>query len=261
MHTNAQRPRVAAVSFLNSKPLLDGLERDAEVRLEIPSRLVDVLAGGMCDVALLPVADIPKIPGARVVTWEGEGAGIACEGETLTVRIFSDRPLRELSVLYCDTDSHTSVQLARVVLRERYGVSPEFRALGKVFPAGEGVLLIGDKVITSPPDGDRFGYQHDLGREWNEMTGLPFVFAVWTARAGIETGVVGGLLRDAMRRGLSRRRALAEEFAPRHGWPVETAVKYFTEYLRYPLGEREFEGMRRFWELAGPAAGRPSTCA
>src|SRR5580700_5964331 len=113
------RLRVGAVSFLNSKPLLFGLESDAgmDLTLDVPSRLLDGLAGGRLDVALLPVIDYQRKDALRIIP----SGGIGCDGPTLTVRIFSPVPIERIDSLACDPDSHTSVALAQVILAERYG--------------------------------------------------------------------------------------------------------------------------------------------
>ena len=221
----SSRPRVAAVSFLNTKPLIEGLERDVELYLDVPSRLITGLRDGSFDVALLPVADIPTLAGATIIARAGgtRGGGIACEGPTLTVRIFSDRPLGSITTLLCDTDSHTSVNLARVILRERYGVTPDLRPLPRDAAPHGPCLLIGDKVISAPPPAPLRAYEADLGAEWHALTGLPFVFATW----------------------------LAADHAPPRRWPVDTALNYFSNVLRYPLAEREMQAIRLFWLKAG----------
>src|SRR3954471_18906127 len=116
--TGRTKLRVGSVSFLNAKPLIYGLDgaTDLELSLEVPSRLLEGLRRGELDVALLPVIDYQRMPGLCVVP----SGGIGCDGETLTVRVFSRRPVAEIRRLACDTDSHTSVALARVIFAERY---------------------------------------------------------------------------------------------------------------------------------------------
>lgn len=250
------RPRVASVSYLNAKPLIEGLEAEVELFLDVPSRLLGGLMAGDFDVALLPVADVPGVvaAGGRVLPV----GGIGCDGPTLTVRLFAGGPLAETKRLWCDTDSHTSVQLARVVLREVYRVSPETVQLpgGRWREAavreGDAVLLIGDKVITDTPgSAHRFGVETDLGDEWKRLTGLPFVFAVWTARPGYDGGAVSQVLRRARERGMAGVEGIVARYAGVHHWPAEVARRYMTEYLRYEVGERELGAMSLFWRKAG----------
>src|SRR6266404_8596497 len=108
--------RIGSVSYLNAKPLIYGLEREKgiQVELEVPSRLLGGLRQGRFDVALLPVIDYQRCDGLCLVP----SGGIGCDGPTLTVRIFSRRPIEKIKTLACDTDSHTSVALARIVLAE-----------------------------------------------------------------------------------------------------------------------------------------------
>ncbi|MEO6434496.1 MAG: MqnA/MqnD/SBP family protein, partial [Tepidisphaeraceae bacterium] len=109
-------------------------------------------------------------------------------------------------------------------------------------------LLIGDKVVCDEPVA--FDHQLDLGAEWREMTGLPFVFAVWMARPGIDLAHVAPHLERAKRAGLANlERIIARHAVPR-GWPVDLARQYLTKHLHYDIGPRELEAIRRFHQLA-----------
>jgi chorismate dehydratase len=241
---------VGCVSFFNSKPLIYGLETEPGIQLslDVPSRLLAGLAEKRFDVALLPVIDYQKLDGLTILP----AGGIGCRGPTLTVRIFSPAPIERITTLACDGDSHTSVALARILLAERYGIRPEFVPLGG--PGGQtdgpGVarLLIGDKVVCAEPAG--FPHQLDLGEAWNRWTGLPFVFAVWMARQGVEIGTLPARLEKAKRAGVSHIEDLIERFALPAGWPAETARKYLTEYLQYDIGDEQLAAIRLFHMLA-----------
>jgi chorismate dehydratase len=104
------------VSFLNAKPLIYGLEEASgvELKLDVPSRLLDGLLQARFDVALLPVIDYQRLPGLKLLT----SGGIGCDGPALTVKIFSPVPIEKIATLGCDTESHTSVALARIVLTD-----------------------------------------------------------------------------------------------------------------------------------------------
>jgi chorismate dehydratase len=245
MEPSGTRIRVGSVSFLNAKPLIYGLEQvpEVELSLAVPSRLLEALRARTLDVALLPVIDYQRMPGLRIVP----SGGIGCDGETLTVRIFSRRPVDQIRRLACDTDSHTSVALARVIFAERYGVRPEFVDLTDDEDS-DARLLIGDKVVCEEPAG--FEHQLDLGAAWKEMTGLPFVFAVWTAREGVELGELPVRLEAAKREGLRHVEEIVRAHGTGRGWPTGLARRYLTEYLTFDVGERQLAAMARFYELA-----------
>lgn len=239
--------RLASVSFLNARPLIHGLDRDLALRLllDVPSKLVDHLGSGSCDVALLPTIDYQRLPDLCVVP----SGGIGSDGETLTVRIFARTPIERIKTLACDPDSHTSVALARIILAERHGVRPEFIGLSRASERlDEARLLIGDKVVCEEPRG--FQHQYDLGAEWKELTGLPFVFAVWTARQGLDLGDLPSRLERAKREGLKHVEQLVEQFARPIGWPSQLALQYMTEHLQYDVGQRELGAIGLFHELA-----------
>jgi chorismate dehydratase len=244
--------RVGSVSFLNAKPLIYGLEEDdaIELALDVPSRLLDGTRDGRYDVALLPVIDYQRMAGLKLLT----AGGIGCSGPTLTVRIFSPVPAERIRTLACDTDSHTSVALARVLLAERHGVKPEFvdlrrTEIGAVARSHDtAILLIGDKVVCEEPAG--LPHQLDLGREWKELTGLPFVFAAWMARPGVPLGDLPDRLERAKRAGLAHiDRIIARHAVPR-GWPADVARRYLTIHLEYDMGPDHLKAIRLFHELA-----------
>jgi chorismate dehydratase len=231
--------RLGGVSFLNSKPLLLALESDPTIRLtlDVPSRLVDGLRSAAFDAALLPVIDYQRLDDLRIIP----AGGIGSDGATLTVRIFSPVPIEEIQTLAFDSDSHTSVALARIILAERYGLRPR---------AGDGGarLLIGDKVVLNEPAG--MPHQLDLGAAWKELTGMPFVFAVWTARGGVELGDLPRKLESAKHWGMERIESIIERFAVPAGWPADLARQYLTRNLQFDIGPAQLRAMERFYELA-----------
>ena len=249
VHSKRQVLRVGGVSFLNAKPLIWGLEdaADVELHLDVPSRLLWGLERGQHDVALLPVIDYQRMDGLCIVP----SGGIGCDGGTLTVRVFSKRPVGEIRTLACDTDSHTSVALARILFAELYGNRPEFVDWSRQSPEDrhcDARLLIGDKVVCEEPAG--FEHQVDLGAAWKELTGLPFVFAVWTARKGVDLGDLPARLEGAKREGLENVKQIVKRHAVPRGWPAGLAMQYLTVYLKFDVGARELEAISRFHELA-----------
>ena len=248
-------PRVGSVSFLNAKPLIYGLEGpdgggagDVDLSLEVPSRLLDGMRRGRYDVALLPVIDYQRMEGLELLT----AGGIGCDGPTLTVRVFSAVPMERVTTLACDTDSHTSVALARILFAERYGAAPEMVPLtDAAAPEARGVvarLLIGDKVVSAEPRG--LPHQLDLGEAWKQLTGLPFVFAIWMARRGADLGDLPLRLERAKREGLANVESIIAKEAPPRGWPLDVARRYLTQYLQFDIGPSQLRAIELFHTLA-----------
>jgi len=252
--------RVGVVSFLNTLPLIDGLEdlRDLELCPFVPSHLIDELLSGHVDVALCSSIDLQRVTQPLFVLPVGL---LGCDGPTMTVRLFSRRPIEEIRAVHCDTDSHTSVALMQIILRERYGVAPELidydarKQLVRDRPGEwpETVLLIGDKVVTDPPPDAPYPHQLDLGGAWVEHTSMPFVFALWLARpeAGVERlGTVSTVL-DRQRR---YNRRLIETIVHRHaaqrGWTVSAAYRYLTDNITFEFTEERLRGLELFYDKA-----------
>src|SRR5437763_1722033 len=202
------------------------------------------MRAGRYDVALLPLIDYQRADGLRLLT----SGGIGCDGPTFTVRIFSKVPIERIRTLACDTDSHTSVALARVVFAEKYGIRPTFVDLVRGDDrAVDARLLIGDKVVCEEPAG--VDHQLDLGHAWKEMTGLPFVFAIWTARKGVELGDLPERLAKARELGLAHVEEIIARHALPRGWPAGMALQYLTVYLKFEVGDRELEAIGKFFEM------------
>jgi chorismate dehydratase len=249
--------RVGCVSFINAKPLIEGLGDDGtcDVAFDVPSRLLEDLQAGEVDVALCPVIDFFKSETPLEIVPVG---GIGCEGPTLTVRVFSQVPLSKIETVHADTDSHTSVMLMRVLLARKFGLRPklidyharEHVAGHRLVELPGTMLLIGDKVVTDSPAAVRYPHQLDLGEAWNEMTGLPFVFAVWMTRPGTDLGDLPRRLEQQRLANATRIKAITDRYAGPHGWPADLAEEYLGRLLRYGVGGRELEAIERFGAMA-----------
>ena len=248
---------IGSVSYLNARPLIHGLDRDPDIHLElaVPAMLLEGLRSRRFDVALLPVIDYQRLPDARIVP----SGGIGCDGPTLTVRIFSRVPIEKITSLACDTESHSSVALARIVLARRYGITPRLVDLTEGASDAEAVLLIGDKVVVNEPKG--MEHQLDLGAAWKELTSMPFVFAVWVTRGGVDLGDLPQRLLEAKDRGLADLPNIVAHHAVPRGWSADLAMQYLSVNLKYEIGVPQLEAIRLFHQWAAEheiiAAPRP----
>jgi chorismate dehydratase len=243
--------RIGAVNYLNTKPLicdLDLLAPDAELVLEVPSRLADLLADGQLDVALIPVIEYFRAASYTIVP----DIAIASRGPVLSVTLFSRVPWGAIRRVALDEGSRTSAALAQILLRKRYGVNPEVQPLPMAEDAenvdADAVLLIGDRAMRACLPG--FAHAFDLGQEWHDWTGLPFVYAVWAVRAGVELGPVQDALVEAKRRGCARAGAIAHREAPRLGLDAGFCRRYLANIIHFDLGPREQAGLHHYYMLA-----------
>src|SRR5437588_1020159 len=207
--------RIGAVNYLNTKPLIEGLEvlaPEAELVLDVPSRLAELLAEGRLDVALIPVIEYFRAGTYTLVP----DIAIASRGPVLSVTLFSRVPWPEVRRVALDEGSRTSAALTQILLRRRYGVNPEVLPLPIDRDAedvdADAVLLIGDRAMHACLPGFRFAF--DLGQEWFDWTGLPFVYAAWAIRPGVELGPIVEALLQAKERGCANIGPIAAHEAP-----------------------------------------------
>ena len=253
------RLRVAAVSYLNARPLYEGLDREpasARVQLDcgVPSEVARRIAEDEADLALMPVAAAATLGDLRIV----RGAAIGARGAVRSVVLVGERPIDELDEIAVDLSSRTSVVLARLVLRSRRGHRErEPRLLGSgpreaisQVAGKRGALVIGDPALEIE---GRFPHVLDLGVAWRDLTGLPFVFAAWCGRPGAVSADDERLLDAAKKRGLERLDAIAEEHAARTRLPVASLRAYLRDAVHYELGDDERLGLERFFDEAARA--------
>jgi len=238
MRTSMSRAiRVGAVSYLNAKPLYYGLEaHEPAVHLDIdlPSRLAARLGRGDLDVALIPSVEYFRgvAEGYEVLP----GFAIAARGPVRSVKLFSRVPLGQIRRLALDEGSRTSQALTRVWLD------------AELESTADAVLVIGDRAMKVPDA--PFCEVVDLAEAWQTMTGLPFVFALWVVRPGVDLGDLPGLLDRCRADGLAHADALAATYGPKLGLDVDVCFDYLTQVLSYDLGEPELAGLRLFGRMA-----------
>jgi chorismate dehydratase len=243
--------RIGAVNYLNSKPLvyeLPSLAPEAELILDVPSRLADRLREGSLDVALIPVIEYFRAGSYSILP----NIAIASRGPVLSVTLFSRVPWREIRRIALDEGSRTSAVLAEIILRKRYCVRPEIKALPMERSAEEAdadaVLLIGDRAMRACLAG--FAHAFDLGQEWFDWSGLPFVYAVWAVREGADLGPVAQALNEAKRRGCARTGIIAQQEAPHLGLDAGFCRRYLSNIIHFDLGPREQAGLNHYYLLA-----------
>jgi chorismate dehydratase len=243
--------RVGAVNYLNTKPLIYDLEElapQAELALEVPSRLADLLADGRLDVALIPAVEYFRAGGYTVLP----NIAIASRGPVLSVTLFSKVPWAGIRRVALDAGSRTSAALAQVLLRHRHGVRPEVLPLPLDQAAedvdADAVLLIGDRAMRACLPG--FAHAYDLGQEWHDWVGLPFVYAFWAVRPGADLGPVADALAESKRRGTQRVGEIAQREAPLLGLDAGFCRRYLQSIIYFDLGPRELAGLRRYYDLA-----------
>ena len=243
--------RIGAVNYLNTKPLICDLELlapEAELVLEVPSRLADLLAEGNLDVALIPVVEYFRAGTYTIVP----NIAIASRGPVLSVTLFSRVPWLEIRRVALAEGSRTSSTLAQILLRKRYGIEPVVEPLPVDRAAesvdADAVLLIGDRAMRACLPG--FAHAFDLGQEWFDWTGLPFVYAVWAAREGVDLGAVADALIEAKRRGCARSGEIAHREAPHLGLDAGFCRRYLANIIHFDFGPREQAGLHHYYRLA-----------
>lgn len=229
--------------------MLYGIERsalmnDIELTLEYPSELARKLKAGEIDMALLPVAAMQTIEGARIVSDYGIGA----DGKVASVCIYSQVPMDEIEYVYLDYQSRTSVRLAQLLLEKHWGKQVIYKQAPENYIeyingtiAG---VIIGDRALKQLTN---FEYIYDLAEAWKDFTGLPFVFAAWIANKDLPQDFVDAF-NEANKEGLKH----IDKVVTENPFPYYDLKKYYTENIHYYLDEEKRKGLDLFLQMIQP---------
>lgn len=244
--------RLGAVSYLNTKPLVFGLETRPEqfdLRFDVPARCAELLHANEVDLGLIPAIEFLR---GTEDYWVVPGVSIASEGDVDSVAVFSKRPIAEVTSIALDLSSRTSVALTRILCARRWGIDPAFAPaepeLSAMLAHADAALVIGDPAMAI--DAASLGlHKIDLGGEWHALTRLPFVYAMWTGRAGVVSPAQAEALRTAREQGEANLPRIADQAGGGDAVRADRALRYLRDNLKYGLGAREAAGLRRFHEL------------
>ena len=239
--------RVAAVSYLNTKPLLYGIRRhkvlnEIELIEDYPAKIAQMLIDDQVDVGLIPVAATTKLPSWHIV---GDVC-IGAEGAVASVCLFSQVPMEEIETVLLDYQSRTSVNLARILLKEYWKKQVVLvHASGEDYRAHicgtTAAVVIGDRALEQRQHST---YIYDLGEAWKDHTGLPFVFAAWIANKRLPEDFCH-LFNEANAVGLHQLDKVIEE----NPFEVYSLHTYYTKNISYTLTEEKRKGLGKFLEL------------
>ncbi len=232
--------RIGSVQYLNAVPLTRGIED--RVIFATPAELAEMLRRDELDAALVSTVEVLLTDRYDIL----DGVAIASLGEVYSVLLAHRRPLADLKEIYCHTASLSGLYLLKVLLAER-GLKPEFQPLPDPQKAAQhdAVLLIGDPAI----DFQRAPHEHeifDLGAAWFELTNLPFVFAVWALRRGVENSGLRRTLRGAKMFGMETLDSIVRD---RTEYDYDFRKDYFDWHIHYQLGEDGKRAIAKFAEL------------
>jgi chorismate dehydratase len=241
----SRKIKVSAVSYLNTKPLLYGIERhpvlqQMELDSAYPALVAKRLQEGSIDMGLLPVAVIPTIPGARIVS----NYGIAAEGKVASVCIFSRVPMNEIGQVYLDYQSRTSVKLAALLLKKHWQQDVQLLPAPDDFiehiQGNTAGVIIGDRALQCYKD---FPYVYDLAEHWQQYSGLPFVFAAWVATTELNASFIKDF-DEANEQGLQH----IDDVIAGTDFPFYDLNVYYKANIQYRLDAHKRQGLQRFLE-------------
>ncbi|MFM2203177.1 MAG: hypothetical protein RLZZ605_141 [Bacteroidota bacterium] len=241
-----EKIKIGAVSYLNTKPLLYGLERcsikeDIILSTAYPAQLAAALKEQTIDLALLPVAAISSIPQAQIIG----NYGIAADGDVASVALFSHVPLAEITHIYLDYQSRSSVRLTQELVSAYWKIAPEFIAADTQYIASiqgtKAGVIIGDRALQQLPN---FPYVYDLSAAWKAFTGLPFVFAAWVSNRSLPASFVKAF-DEANAMGLRH----LEEIVAAHPFPEYDLLHYYQKNIHYELDENKRKGLDLFLKM------------
>jgi chorismate dehydratase len=233
-----EKIKISAVAYTNTKAFIYGIENSAiaeqiDLSLDIPADCAAKVIEGSVDMGLMPVAGIPDVPDARIIS----DYCIGSVGAVNSVFIFSNVPAAEIKTLKLDLQSRTSNNLARVLLKFHF--KNEITHTTDQDAETDAIVLIGDRTFGKKDD---YNFAYDLGEEWMNFTGLPFVYAAWVANKEIPESFVTEF-NAALKLGLANREKVLKSL-PQH--PLFDLEDYLMHKLDFELTDKKREALALF---------------
>ena len=250
--------KIGVVDFFNATPLTEGLSCVDGIHLvhKVPSKLIGCLERGEVDIALASSIDY------QTSTCEKLGVlpvgVLSSDGDSFTVQLCSRVPFEDVTEIHCDSDSHTSIALLQIIIKNKFDITPkivpiEIRDLGDCnakWP--DTVLIIGDKVVKNNYETE---YTHtlDLGSAWKQQTNLPFVFATWLGRIDLQESQIqkaSMILQRQLIFNQHRIEQVVSRNAIKKGWSASQGLEYVTNHIHYRFEDQQIESLELFYSLA-----------
>ena len=231
---------------MNTKPFIYGLEHgpikdEIELILDYPANLVKMLKSDQIDIGLVPVGALPTLGEYHIIS----DYCIGTEGEVASVAVFSEVSMEQIEQVYLDYQSRTSVLLCRLLFEKHWKKNVRFidakdeGYLDQIKGTTAG-LIIGDRALMNY---NRFKFVYDLGLGWKEMTGLPFVFAVWVSLRKLNDKFLKAFDESISFGILDLNQFINEENE------IYKLEKYYTKNLSYLLDNSKKAGMAIFFKM------------
>jgi len=243
-----EKIRISAVRYANTYPFIYGLTETgfntrAIIETDHPADCAAKLLSGRADIGLIPVAVIPLLKEPHIIS----NYCIGANGRVRTVQLMSNTRLENIRTVYLDYRSRTSVELVKVLARNKWKLEFiwagtregfDFTGIGKY----EAVVLIGDQCFEFE---DKYEYKYDLALEWKEYSGLPFVFACWTANRELPESFLGEF-NLALETGVNNIDLVVERFS--NCGPISGSVlkEYLTKNIDFDLNAEKRKAIKVF---------------
>ncbi len=245
---------LGTVPFLNTKPLIYPLEQgliehNLKISYFIPSLLSEKLKSREVDIALIPVAELFKNPEYKIFP----DISISSFGPVDSVVLLAKKNIEQISSVSIDKRSRSSAALIKIILEKFHLLSPDYkyREIDEGFLADvDSGMLIGNAGLHAkyyPPQGFSV---YDLGQLWTEETGLPFVYAVFAYHEDSEDNIesIRENLLESKLLGIKNIDQIVKEESSKLGLSADICFNYLTKRIRYDLGKKEIEGIKKFGE-------------
>ena len=241
--------KVSIVSYLNSKPFIYGLQhhniiKDIELSLDTPADCANKLLNGTVDLGLIPVAVIPEMEAPHIIT----NFCIGAVGAVHSVMLYSKVPMREITHVYLDSQSRTSVQLTKVLAKNYWSISPTWldtkEGFEQLIDNTAAAVVIGDRALALA---GKHEYAYDLAEEWQGFTDLPFTFACWVSNKLLpDTFIIQ--FNEACALGVNNIDKVISEY--KNQYPASFDIEnYLKHHISYDFSIKKKQAMGAFWDF------------
>jgi predicted solute-binding protein len=271
--------RISIVEYLNTAPLVWGftdgpLNGKYDLDFAVPSMCAEALRAGTADIGIIPAIEYQRIENLVMFP----EMAVAAKGPVRSIIVLAKRPIEKAKRFALDISSRSSQALVRILAKRKWGITPEFVPArpnaADMLADADAALLIGDPALrvmvkfdemaerkpggeyccTGPNDTPVSGFPmlfvYDVASEWQELTGLPCVLAIWAARREAAKAEVVADFLSSKEFGMARIREIAEGAALKLDLAAEACERYLRENIDFSLDEANRKGLELYYRYA-----------
>lgn len=248
LNADYDKKAICVIDSILTAPLIAGLDNHFRIIKDSPRNCLHMLREGQLDTGILSALDYAEGKG----NWKIIPGGAIAAGEGMRqINLFFNTDIRHLDQIAFDQSSQNALVILKIILQEKYLITPKLVAiegdLHKKLKGADAALLTGNLAYQQHLSNHAY---IDLVDEWYDLTGLPFVYALWVVNDTSFTVQDLPAIKEQLATVSDRIPQAAKEVSQTMGGDWKKYDQYFRTVISYQFNEQEQQGLNELFRYA-----------